>query len=302
MTVTDTPAPSRAVRPSRRAAAFRRPSNTLTLVMLACLVYFLLPLFWLFVAATKDNSSLFSTFGLWFGGGFDLFANLRELFAFNGGVYLRWLLNTAMYAVVSAGGAALLATLGGYAFAKYRFPGRNLLFGLVLGSIMVPSTVLAIPTYLLFSKIGMVNTPLAVIVPSLVSPFGLYLMRVYAEGAIPDSLLEAARVDGAGAFRIFRLVSFRLLLPGMVTVLLLTLVGTWNNYFLPLIMLNDPQWYPVTIGLAQWQAQASGGGGAQALFSLVITGSLVSVVPLIAAFLLLQRYWQGALSTGAVKE
>jgi multiple sugar transport system permease protein len=278
-----------------------RRGGVLTIFMLACLVYFLLPLFWLVVAATKSNSGLFTSFGLWFGRDFDLFANLRAVFTFNDGVYLRWLLNTIMYAAVSAVGASLLAALGGYAFAKYRFPGRNAMFAVVLGSVMVPQTVLAIPTYLLFSKIGLVNTPLAIILPSLVSPFGLYLMRVYAEGAVPDSLIEAARVDGAGPFRIFWQVVFRLLAPGIVTVLLFTLVSTWNNYLLPLVMLNNPKWYPVTVGLAQWQGQASGGSGAQALFSLVIMGSLVSVIPLIAAFLLLQRYWQGSLGLGAVK-
>jgi multiple sugar transport system permease protein len=290
---------------SSAAAGTRRTTGrrggVLTIFMLACLVYFLLPLFWLVVAATKSNSGLFTSFGLWFGRDFDLFANLRAVFTFNDGVYLRWLLNTIMYAAVSAVGASLLAALGGYAFAKYRFPGRNAMFAVVLGSVMVPQTVLAIPTYLLFSKIGLVNTPLAIILPSLVSPFGLYLMRVYAEGAVPDSLIEAARVDGAGPFRIFWQVVFRLLAPGIVTVLLFTLVSTWNNYLLPLVMLNNPKWYPVTVGLAQWQGQASGGSGAQALFSLVIMGSLVSVIPLIAAFLLLQRYWQGSLGLGAVK-
>jgi multiple sugar transport system permease protein len=269
--------------------------------MLACTVYLLLPLCWLVVSSTKSNSGLFTTFGLWFGGDFDLLGNIRDVLTYRDGVFVHWLLNTAMYAVVSSCGAALLAAMGGYAFAKYRFPGRNALFALVLGSIMVPNTVLAIPTYLLFSKIGIVNTPLAVILPSLVSPFGLYLMRIYADNAVPDSLIEAARVDGAGAFLIFRKVAFRLLVPGGITVLLFTLVATWNNFFLPLIMLNDPKWYPVTIGLNEWQAQASGGSGAQALFSLVITGSLVSIIPLIAAFLLLQRYWQNALTLGGVK-
>ncbi|WP_043487450.1 MULTISPECIES: carbohydrate ABC transporter permease [Streptomyces] len=279
-----------------------RRSNVLTLLMLAFLIYFLLPLFWLIVSATKDNGSLFSTFGLWFGGGFDFFQNLHDVFTHDGGIYGRWLLNTALYAVVSSVGAAFLATLGGYAFAKFRFPGRNLLFSIVLGSIMVPSTVLTLPTYLLFSKIGLVNTPLAVIVPMLMSPFGLYLMRVYAEDAVPDSLIDAARMDGAGAIRIFWQVGFRLLLPGFVTVLLFQLVASWNNFFLPLIMLNNPKLYPMTIGLAQWQAQAGGVGGAQPLFSIVITGSLVSILPLVAAFLLLQRYWQGGLSTGSVKD
>jgi multiple sugar transport system permease protein len=168
--------------------------------MLAFLVYFMLPLFWLVVASTKTTGDLFSSFGLWFADGFALPSNLRRLFTVQDGVYGRWLLNTFMYAVVSAGGAAVLAALGGYGFAKFRFPGNRLMFGLVLGAVMVPSTALAIPTYLLFSKVGLVDTPWAIILPSLVNPFGLYLMRVYAEQAVPDGMIEAARIDGAGEF------------------------------------------------------------------------------------------------------
>jgi len=288
---------------STRPGVRRRRSNVLTLGMLAFLVYFLLPLFWLLVASTKTTSDLFNSFGLWLSGDFSLFSNIRDTLSYDGGVYGRWLLNTAVYAVASAGGAALLAALGGYGFAKYRFRGNGALFNTVLGAVMVPTTALAIPTYLLFSKVGMVNTPWAIILPSLVSPFGLYLMRVYAEGAVPDSLIEAARIDGAGEFRIFWQVVLRLLAPGLVTVLLFTLVATWNNYFLPLIMLNDPSLYPVTVGLANWSSQAQAGGGSTgALLSLVVTGSLLSVIPLIAAFLMLQRYWQSGLATGGVKQ
>ena len=97
-------------------------------------------------------------------------------------------------------------------------------------------------------------------------------------------------------------VAFRLLVPGFITVLLFTLVATWNNYFLPLIMLNNPAWFPVTVGLANWNAQATGGGGAQALFNLVLTGSLLSIIPLMIAFVFLQRFWQSGLSIGAIKE
>jgi multiple sugar transport system permease protein len=276
----------------------------LTLVMLAFLIYFLMPLFWLVIASTKNAGDLFNTFGLWFGNSINIVENVRRTFTYNDGVYGRWMLNTLLYSVVSAGGAALLAALGGYGFAKYRFRGNGLLFGIVLGSVMVPTTALAIPTYLLFSKIGMVNTPWAIILPSLVSPFGLYLMRVYAEGAVPDSLLEAARIDGASELRIFFQVVFRVLTPGLVTVLLFTLVATWNNYFLPLIMLNSPNLFPITVGLAQWQAEsASGGGGSTGeQLPLVLTGSLLSIIPLIVAFLMLQRYWRAGLTTGAVKE
>jgi multiple sugar transport system permease protein len=286
---------------TRAVGAGHRRSTLLTLGMLAFLIYFLLPLFWLVVASTKSMGDLFSSFGLWFADDFSLPDNLRRVFTAQDGVYGRWLLNTAIYAVVSAGGAAVLAALGGYGFAKFGFRGNKALFGLVLGAIMVPSTALAIPTYLIFAKVGLVNTPWAIILPSLVNPFGLYLMRIYAEEAVPDSLLEAARIDGAGEFRIFRRVVLRLLAPGFVTVLLFTLVATWNNYFLPLIMLNDPSLYPVTVGLANWASQATVAGGSGDVIPLVVTGSLLSIIPLVAAFLMLQRYWQSGLATGGVK-
>jgi multiple sugar transport system permease protein len=270
--------------------------------MFALLLYFLLPLFWLVVASTKTTQDLFSTFGLWFSGDFSLFSNIRQTFTYDDGVYAHWMLNTIMYSVASAGGATLLAALGGYGFAKFRFRGNNAMFFTVIGAIMVPTTALAIPTYLLFAKVGIVNTPWAIILPMLVSPFGLFLMRIYAQDAVPDSMLEAARIDGAGELRIFFQVVFKSLSPGLVTVLLFTLVATWNNYFLPLIMLNEPKYYPITVGLASWSSQAVGGSGSSGeLLALVVTGSLLSVIPLVVAFLLLQRYWQSGLSAGSVK-
>jgi multiple sugar transport system permease protein len=270
-------------------------------LLLVFLTYSLLPLFYLVVSATKDGSALFASFGLWFSS-FDLFANLSGVFTYDGGVFINWLWNTAYYSVISAVGASFVATIAGYSFAKFRFRGRTLLFAVILGSIMVPPTALVIPTYLLLSKVELVNTPLAVILPSLISPFGVYLMRVYAEQSVPDDLLDAARVDGAGELRIFWSVALRVLAPGFVTVLLLSFVTTWNNYFLPLVVLNDPNLYPLTVGLASWNDLASGGGGAQNLYPLVITGSLVSVVPIIVAFLFLQRYWQGGLTFGSLKD
>jgi multiple sugar transport system permease protein len=207
----------------------------------------------------------------------------------------------SIYAGTAAIGATALATMAGYAFAKYRFPGDKLLFAIILGAIMIPLTALAIPTYLLFSSAHLTNTPWAVILPSLVSPFGVFLMRVYAADAVPDSLMQAARVDGAGEYRIFWTVSLRLLAPGMVTVMLFTFVATWNNYFLPLIMLNSGDLLPLTVGLAQQQATSTAGGGAQALFSTVIAGAFLSIIPLVIVFLYLQRFWQTGLATGGVK-
>ncbi|MFI7299976.1 carbohydrate ABC transporter permease [Streptomyces sp. NPDC050121] len=288
--------------PSKGRAA--RRSTPLTIAMLAALAYFLLPLCWLLIASTKSTQDLFNSFGLWFSHAPQLLTNIRQTLTQDDGVFVHWLLNTVMYAGVSALGAALLAAAGGYGFAKFRFRGDRAAFNLVLGAVMVPTTALAIPTYLLFAKAGLVNTPWAIILPSLVNPFGLYLMRIYAQDAVPDSLLEAARIDGAGEARIFFRIALRLLGPGLVTVLLFTLVATWNNYFLPLIMLNDPDLYPVTVGLSSWAAQAQNGGAGTSsdMLALVVTGSMLSIIPLVVAFLLLQRYWQSGLAAGGVKQ
>ena len=306
MTALDNPTPVTTTRTRTPSAAEdagdkpRRTSWVLTVVVLLLTCYFLFPLYWLVVASTKSNADLFSSFGLWFAD-FSLVENVRTVLTFQDGVYIRWFLNSILYAVVSGVGAAFLATAAGYAFAKYDFPGGKALFSIVLGAIMVPTTALAIPTYLLFARAELTDTYWAIILPSLVSPFGVFLMRVYAADAVDTTLIEAARVDGVGELRIFFTVALRLLMPGAVTVLLFALVSTWNNYFLPLLMLNSPQLFPLPVGLAQWQATAAGGSGAQALFSTVITGSLLSIIPLVAAFLFLQRYWQSGLATGGVK-
>ena len=293
----DAPAPSR--RPYRRA---RRRSTTLTLLTALIAIYSLVPLAWLLINATKTQQGLLTSFGLWFDNGhFALWSNIHDTLTYQDGVFVRWLGNTLLYVVLGAGGATLLATLGGYGLAKFNFVGRQGVFAVVIGAVAVPGTALAVPTFLMFSKMGLTNTPWSVIIPSLVSPFGLYLMWTFSAQAIPDEMIEAARVDGAGEFRTFFRISVPLLAPGIVTVLLFSMVATWNNYFLPLIMLKDPNWYPLTVGLNAWTNQAQTAGG-QAVFNLVITGSLLTILPLLAAFLLLQRYWQSGLAAGSVKE
>ncbi|HEY0261171.1 MAG TPA: carbohydrate ABC transporter permease [Lacisediminihabitans sp.] len=268
--------------------------------MALLVIYSLLPLFWLFVSSTKTQAQLLSSFGLWFSGPFALFDNIGQTLTYDNGVFVRWLLNTLLYVVVGAGGATFLALIGGYGLAKFNFPGKRAVFAIVLGAVAIPGTALAVPTFLMFSQMHLTNTPWAIILPSLISPFGLYLIWTYAADAIPTELLEAARMDGAGEFRTFFTISIRLLTPGLVTVLLFTIVATWNNYFLPLIMLSEPTWYPLTVGLNQWNAQSQTVGG-QAIYNLVITGSLLAIVPIIVAFLFLQRYWQSGLSAGSVK-
>jgi multiple sugar transport system permease protein len=263
--------------------------------------YFLLPFWWLLVAATKDNDGLFGSAPLWFSGDFKLFDNLSLLFSHDGGVYLKWLRNSALYSVVSGIGATAIAALAGYAFAKLRFPGRNMLFAALLGLIMVPATALVLPTYLLMSEAGLTDTVWAVILPSLLNPFGVYLLRVYAHDSVPDEMLEAARIDGADEFRVFRSVALPAMRPALVTVLLFTMVATWNNFFLPLVMLSDNDLFPLTVGLRTWYQSATLGNAGPALFNVIVVGALVAIVPLIVAFLLLQRYWRGGLTIGALK-
>ncbi|MCP2327075.1 multiple sugar transport system permease protein [Hamadaea flava] len=282
-------------------ARARKRSPLLTVLTAIMLLYSLVPLVWLFINSTKSQASLFDSFGLWFSGDFSLFTNIRDTLTYDDGVFVRWLLNTLLYVVLGAGGATALATLGGYALAKFDFFGKRAVFAVVIGAVAVPTTALAVPTFLMFSKLGLTNTPWAVIIPSLISPFGLYLMWTFAAEAIPGELIEAARVDGAGELRTFLKVCVPLLAPGIVTVSLFTMVATWNNYFLPLIMLKDPDWYPLTLGLNSWNDQAATSGG-QAVFNLVITGSLLTILPLLAAFLFLQRYWQSGLAAGGVKD
>jgi multiple sugar transport system permease protein len=280
----------------------RRGVNTTSayIFMLVCLSYFLIPLIWLLISSTKTNASLFSTFGFWFGKEFNFFQNLKDLFAYDNGNFALWIRNTAIYAVIAALGSSLIAAMAGYAFALYRFPARDLLFGIVLASVFVPLTVFAVPLFLMMSKSGLSNTLLAVILPALVNPFGVYLMRIYAEGAISQDLIDAARVDGAGEFHIFATIAFRLLAPGFVTVLLFAFVGAWNNYFLPLLLLNRSDLYLLTVGLAFWNSLASQPGVAQVLYILVITGSVAAIVPVMIVFLFLQRYWQEGLNLGSV--
>jgi multiple sugar transport system permease protein len=287
--------------PRVRSARTPRKSVILGIVMTLMLVYALLPLFWMFVNSTKTQSALFSTFGLWFGAKFALWANITGTLTYDHGIFLRWFANTLLYVVVGAGGATFLATLAGYGLAKFNFPGKRGVFAIVLGAVAVPGTAVAVPTFLMFSQLGLTNTAWAIIIPSLISPFGLYLIWTYAQDAIPMELLEAARMDGANEIRTFFTISLRLLAPGLVTVLLFTMVATWNNYFLPLIMLSNPNLYPLTVGLNEWQAQTSTDGG-QAIYNLVITGSLLTIIPIVLAFIFMQRYWQSGLTAGSVKQ
>jgi len=273
------------------------PRTGAMLVMGVFTLYFLIPIWWLVVASTKDRADFLGTNALWFAD-FAFFDNVAALFAYRDGVYLKWILNSLLYAGLGALVATLLAGMCGYALAKYRFPGREAIFNVVLGGVLVPATALALPLFLLFSRVELTDTFWAVFLPSVVSPFGVYLTRVFAEASVPDELLEASRLDGAGEVRTFFTVSIRLMFPALVTVFLFQFVAIWNNFFLPLIMLRSEELFPVTFGLYAWNSSIN---QFPELRSFVLVGALLSIIPLIITFLLLQRYWRTGLGTGALK-
>lgn len=305
MTVTD-----KAARPGGKASTPRptgkgiatgaplRSKILVTAILAAVTAYFIIPVLWVFIASTKTTSDLFSSFGFALGSEFALFDNIGRVFSANGGIFLRWTFNSILYSVVGALLATLLAAAAGYALAKYRFRGRELVFGMVLGGVLVPAAATALPLYLLFSQIGLANTYLAVLLPSLISPFGLYLCRIYADASVPDSIIESARLEGAGEARIFFTLGLRLMAPALVTVFLFQMVGIWNNYFLPLVMLADEELYPITLGLVTWQSYQ---GRDIEMYTNVVTGSMLSVIPLIIAIVILQRFWRGGLTEGSIK-
>ena len=189
--------------PTGRPPAKKRTSWLLTVDRPDLVVYFLLPLWWLLVASTKSNADLFSSFGLWFSN-FNLIDNIKTVLTFQDGVY-RPLGGELGHLCRGqrALGASFLATMAGYAFAKYKFPGGTALFSIILGSVMVPVAALTVPTYLLFARAQITDTYWAVILPALATPFGVFLMRVYAADAVDTALIEAGRVDGVGEIRIF---------------------------------------------------------------------------------------------------
>ncbi|WP_043628061.1 carbohydrate ABC transporter permease [Nonomuraea candida] len=258
-----------------RAGAGRAAGLVPTALLLVGAVYCLFPVVWVLIAATKSPGELFTTSTLSFGTGF--LGNVSELFAYRDGVFWWWAGNTLLY----AGGGALLSTavsaISGYTLAKYRFPGRDAIFTLLIGGILVPAVVLAIPQYLLFSKIGLADTYAAVLLPQILHPYGIYLARVYAAAAVPDSLLEAggrcrARRGGPG--------------------------GGGKQLPRPLGGVDQHPHHREQAGGGPDEQQ---GANQPSLYNLILTGAFLSIIPLIALFLTMQRYWKTDLSSGALK-
>ncbi|MDT0485530.1 MULTISPECIES: carbohydrate ABC transporter permease [Streptomyces] len=279
-----------------RAAKARRTAWVPTIVLLLGALYCLIPIAWVVIAATKDRSELFSTFTFAPGSGF--LQNLSDLTDYRDGIFWRWMANSAFYAGFGALLSAAVSAAGGYALGRFAFRGREAIFKMILAGVLVPSIVLAVPQYLLLSKLGMADSYWSMLLPSILSPYGVYLVRIYAAASVPAELMEAARMDGASEWRIFSRIAVPMMMPGLITVFLFQFVGIWNNFLLPYVMLADDEKFPITLGLYTLLAQ---GASQPALYTLVITGCLLAILPLIGLFLVIQRFWSLDLLSGSVK-
>lgn len=220
------------------------------------------------------------------------FANYRELFAQAG--MGRYLVNSVVLTTAVTLVSLLVNVAAGYAFAKLRFAGRDRIFKLLLGALVIPSQVAMVPLFLLLKHLGLVNSYGGVIVPAMASIFGIFMVRQYAL-TLPDDLLEAARIDGASEFRIFRSVIVPMLQPIVVTLAVFTSLGTWNDFMWPLIVLNDSELYTLPVALASLSREHVQDN------ELMMAGSVLTTLPVLLVFLVLQRYYIQGITLGSVK-
>lgn len=281
------------VRPAHGARLRRRlaPFAKHALLITASLI-FLLPFYWMLVSALKTNSQIFARPMQWWPDPVQ-WSNLPDTINYPAFPYFRLLWNSIYYSGAVTIGTVLSCTAVGYGFARLRFPGRNLLFAITLGTLMIPPIVTFIPTYVLFAKAGLTGTYAPLILPYFLgNAFYIFMMRQFFMG-VPWELSDAARLDGAGEFRIFWQIMLPLVKPAVMVVAVFSILYTWHDFFGPLIYLQDRNTFPLSLGLFAFKAQRTSEWG------LIMMGSILTTLPLIIIFLFTQRYFlQGVRMTG----
>jgi multiple sugar transport system permease protein len=282
---TSAPEPAPSFRPSRAPSHWR-----VYAVMSAGLLLVTAPFLWMLLGSVKSESELRRIPPTWWPERFTL-ENYRELFSrLDFPIYF---FNSVLVALLITLGNIVFCSMLGYALAKLEFRGRRVLFGLVIGMLMVPGMVIFVPQYVLVANLGLVNTYWGLVLPFLAGPFGVFLMRQFMS-AIPDELLDAARVDGAGEARIFRSIVMPLMGPGVATLGILTFLASWNNFLWPLVVAQTEDMYTLPVALALVSVDQN-----QTNYGLLLGGAVVVIVPIVAVFVALQRYFvQGIAMTG----
>ena len=296
-TLPDLAAPDAAVtRPGapsdRRAGRFPSPGKVLGYVVLVVAAAgLLLPFFWMVSSSLKTDSDVFAIPVSWLPGS-PQWGNYAEIWRISD--MLVWLKNTVLLSVVVTALQLFTGSFAAYGFAKARFPGRNLLFLVYIGTIAVPWQAYMIPQFIMMSEVGLTDTPWSIIALQAFSAFGVFLMRQYYL-TIPDELCEAARVDGLSEYGIYFRIMLPLSVPALASLALLTFVTTWNDYLGPLIYLRDPDLWTIQLGLKSFVSEYN------AEHALIMTGSVLSVVPIAAVFLLGQKYFVQGIATSGLK-
>ncbi|RGC65682.1 L-arabinose transport system permease protein AraQ [Micromonospora sp. MW-13] len=250
------------------------------------------PFVWMALSSAKPEREIRQVPPTWWPETFTL-DNFRELFSRLD--FPLYFFNSALVATLVTAGNLLFCSLVGYALAKLRYPGRRVLFLAVLGMLMVPGMVTFVPQFVLVSNMGLTNTYTGLILPFLVGPFGVFLMRQFLL-SIPDDLIEAARVDGAGEFRIFWRVVLPLCRPALATLGILTFLGSWNNFLWPLVVATTEDKYTLPVALALYSV-----GQNRINYGLLLSGAVVVVLPVLIVFLLLQRHFLRGIATTGIK-
>ena len=261
-------------------------------LLLAVSAVFLVPFYWMVVSALKDNGQIFDPSPRWWPDPVR-WENFRTAIDYPGFPYLRLLWNSIYYAGMVTIGTVISCAAVGYGFARLRFPGRDLLFGVTLATLMIPPIVTFIPTYILFAKLDLTGSYAPMIAPRFLGEaFFIFMLRQFFRG-VPWDLSDAARIDGAGEFRIFWEIMLPLVRPALIVVAVFSLLYTWHDFFGPLIYLQDAMEYPLSLGLFAFRGQRT------MEWALIMTGATLTVLPLVVVFLFTQRYFiRGVAMTG----
>ncbi len=258
------------------------------LILLA--LFFLFPLYWIVTGSFKDVIEINAKYPVWFpmSPTVDNYARLFENPAF------KWLFNIVFISAMAMILTCLTAALAGYALAKKRFIGRAVLFTIIICAMALPKQVIVIPLLQEMTFLHINNTLWAVILPTVGWPFGVFLMKQFAE-TIPNEILEAARVDGAGELKTFFSVVFPMIKPGIGALAIFTFVNTWNDYFLQLVMLTSDDNWTLPLAIANLQGEMSSD------FGLIMAGAALAAIPIVAVFIAFQKYFTQGIAMGAVK-
>ena len=260
-------------------------------IVLALLaVFFIFPLYWILTGSLKDAITINARTPQWF----PLEPTLDNYVRLFKQPAIQWLLNTIIIAVAAMALTCITAALAGYALAKKRFWGQTVLFSLLVCAMALPKQVIVIPLLQEMSALGLNNNLLAVILPTVGWPFGIFLMKQFSE-TIPTEMLEAARIDGASEVRTFVSIVFPMVKPGVGALAIFTFVNTWNDYFLQLIMLQRREVLTISPGIARLQGEVSSD------FGLIMAGAALAAIPIVAVFLMFQKYFTQGITMGAVK-